>query len=163
MRRLLPPLLGVVIVVVGLIVLLNVFSGRDSAELQTGPEARGPGTLESTPGNPPSSGPADGPNLTRETLVDNAALVTGLSQGNVALVYDGGKPPGGLTDLQERLGPFDPELAAAGQTVFLVQRPGVEGVIALAWKRRLEVDSPTDPQLEDFVETWIGKGEGNTE
>ncbi|MEA2168221.1 MAG: hypothetical protein QOF76_1521 [Solirubrobacteraceae bacterium] len=147
----------------GLLLLLNVFSGRDTGGLEPDSQASGPGTFESAPGNPPSSGATDGPNLTREIDVDDAALVKGLAQGNVAFVYATKQPPAGLRALQEEFGPFDPEVAAAGQTVFLVHRPGAGGILALAWKRRLQVSSDTDPQLTDFVKAWLGKGEGRTE
>jgi hypothetical protein len=160
-RRLIPPLIGVVIVVGGLLLLLNVFSSRDTGDLAT--SNNGPGQLESAPGNPPSSGATDGPNLVRETDVGDPALVKALAQGNVALVYGSAKPPAGLADLREQLtGPFDPELAAAGQVAFLVHRPGTQGIVALAWKRRLTVTSPTDPALKDFIDVWVGKGEGTS-
>jgi hypothetical protein len=81
----------------------------------------------------------------------------------VALVYGSADPPAELTQVREdATGPFDPELAAAGQMAFLVHRKGVTGVQALAWKRRLEVPSPSDPRLREFIDTWLGKGEGGT-
>ncbi len=43
---------------------------------------------------------------------------------------------------------------------FLVRRKGVTGIQALAWKRRLEVPSPADPRLREFLDTWLGKGDG---
>ena len=55
-------------------------------------------------------------------------------------------------------GPFDAELAAAGQAVILAPRPGVGGVIALAWRRKLETDSPADPKLREFVEAYLAQG-----
>ena len=88
-------------------------------------------------------------------------LVRALATGDVALVYGTAKPPPELTRLREdATGPFDPELAAAGQMVFLVRRKGVDGIQALAWKRRLEVDSPADPRLREFIDAWLGKGRG---
>jgi hypothetical protein len=164
MRRALPPLLGVVIVVGGLFLLLSVFSGRDSAELGGGTTAQGPGAFETDPGDPPSSGPTGAPNLIAETVVDDAVLVQALSIGDVALVYGTRKPPPGLAALRERLvgGPFDPELAAAGQMAVLIRRPGVDGIVALAWQRRLQVSSADDPVLAEFIEKWLGAGRGNT-
>ena len=43
---------------------------------------------------------------------------------------------------------------------FLVRRKGVDGIQALAWKRRLQVDGPTDPRLREFIDVWLGKGRG---
>ena len=53
---------------------------------------------------------------------------------------------------------FDPALAAAGQAVILAQRPGVGGVQALAWRRRLAASGPDDPKLREFAEAWLGQG-----
>ncbi len=55
-------------------------------------------------------------------------------------------------------GPFDPGLAAAGQAVILARRPGVPGVVALAWRRKLEASGPDDPQLHEFAEAYLGPG-----
>lgn len=159
MRRLLPVLAGLVIVVGGVLVLMSVFSGKDASQLEGAGAPQGPGTYEPRPGEPPTSGPADGPNLTGEVDVEDGALVTALALGNVALVYGTRAPPPRLLALRERLaGPFDAELAAAGQMAFLVRRPGTEGIVALAWQRRLEVADASDPALADFVEYWIGRG-----
>ena len=59
---------------------------------------------------------------------------------------------------EEVSGPFDPELAAAGQAVILAKRPGLEGVQALAWRRRLIANGPDDPKLQEFAEAWLGQG-----
>ena len=59
---------------------------------------------------------------------------------------------------EEVSGPFDPELAAAGQAVILAERPGLEGVQALAWRRRLVASGPDDPKLQEFAEAWLGQG-----
>jgi hypothetical protein len=75
------------------------------------------------------------------------------------LVYGTRKPPPGLAQLRDEVtGPFDPELAAAGQMAVLVRREGVEGIEALAWKRRLKVDAADDPDLRAFIEDWLGQG-----
>lgn len=163
-RRLLPVLAGVVIVAAGLFGLLLLFNGRDSGEVST-EAAQGPGVLEQEPGDPPTSGEPGTDNLQREGDVEDAALLQALSLGNVALVYGSGQPPPELEQLREETigGSFDPELAAAGQMVVLVRRENVDGVQALAWKRRLEAQSPADPQLRQFVEAWLGRGRGNTE
>jgi hypothetical protein len=85
-------------------------------------------------------------------------LRNALALGDVVLRYHGSKPPRPLRGLQDELtGPFDAEIAAAGQAVILA--PGAPtGVEALAWGRRLRAGSPSDPQLRDFAEAWLGEG-----
>lgn len=159
MRRLIPVLIGIVLVVAGLIGLLSVFGSRDTAQLKA-ETAQGPGTFERAPGNPPTSGTPGG-YLRREGRVPDPVLVKALSLGDVALVYGTPKPPPELVQMRElATGPFDPELAAAGQMAFLVRRDGTTGVQALAWQRRLIVPSAADPRLRAFVDTWLGKGQG---
>ena len=162
MRRLIPVLVGVVLVGGGLFGLLTIFSDRDEPDLAA-ETVRGPGVLETEPGDPPTSGPQGG-NLQREGEVPDPVLLRALATGDVALVYGSAKPPEELVQLREdATGPFDPELAAAGQMAFLVHRQGVTGIQALAWKRRLAVPSAADPRLREFIDTWLGKGEGQTE
>jgi hypothetical protein len=80
-----------------------------------------------------------------------------LSLGNVVLRYHGSKPPAALRELQDELtGPFDAEIAAAGQAVILAG--GGKTVEALAWGRRLRARTPGDPQLRTFAESWLGEG-----
>jgi hypothetical protein len=80
-----------------------------------------------------------------------------LSLGNVVLRYRGARPPAPLRELQNELtGPFDAEIAAAGQAVILAS--GGQGVEALAWGRRLRARTPADPQLRAFAEAWLGEG-----
>lgn len=162
MRRLLPVLVGLVLVAGGIYGLLTIFSNRDSSEIGT--TTQGPGTLETEPGDPPTSGTPGNGNLTAEGDVEDPALLAALAIGDVALVYGTAKPPPELVRLREdATGGFDPELAAAGQMAFLVRRPGVQGIQALAWQRRLEAEQPGDPQLRAFIDAWLGKGRGNTD
>jgi hypothetical protein len=81
-----------------------------------------------------------------------------LALGNVVLRYRGTRPPGALRSLQDQLtGPYDAEIAAAGQAVILA--PGAPtGVEALAWGRRQPARSASDPQLRAFAEAWLGEG-----
>jgi hypothetical protein len=161
-RRVLPVLVGIVLVGAGLVGLLAIFHGRDSADLSAKTPVQGPGDAQTTPGDPPTSGAAGG-NLQRETTVSDPVLVRALSLGDVALVYGAPKPPRALVQMRnDATGAFDPELAAAGQMAFLVHRRGVAGIQALAWKRRLETNNPSDPQLRAFVDAWLGKGRGGT-
>lgn len=173
MRRVIPVLVGLVIVAAGIYGLQQFFGGAGSAELSTG-STTGPGTLEDDLGDehraeagaeesspPPTSGPHEQRNLTKETTVTDAELLHALEIGDVALVYGSPKPPAGLARLRDdATGAFDPELAAAGQTAFLVRRRGVEGIQALAWRHRIEVQDASDPKLREFVDAWLGKGAG---
>jgi hypothetical protein len=162
MRRLLPVLVGIVLVGGGLVGLLAIFHDRDEADLSA-QTVQGPGVLETDPGDPPTSG-APGGNLQREREVPDPELLRALATGDVALVYGTAQPPDELVRLRDdATGPFDPELAAAGQMAFLVHRRGVTGIEALAWKRRLSVPTAADPRLREFIDTWLGKGEGKTE
>ena len=84
-------------------------------------------------------------------------LAHALALGNVVLRYRGKQPPTALNQLQDELtGPYDAEIAAAGQAVILA--PGAEtGFEALAWGRRFQSNSAQDPQLRAFSEAWLGE------
>ncbi len=60
--------------------------------------------------------------------------------------------------LQEDLGPYDPELAAAGQSVVLAHVRGLAQPVAVAWRRTLEFQDPAAPEVREFVEAWLGTG-----
>jgi len=158
-RRLLPVLVGVAVVVAGLVGLMAFASGRDDAGLSGGATA-GPGEFESrSKEQPPTSGPHEQANVTGEDAVTDDALLTALDQGNVVIAYPQTRPPAAREQLRRELtGPFDAELAAAGQMVILVRRPDSDGIQALAYQRRLEAQDPADPQLKAFAEAWLGKG-----
>lgn len=160
MRRLLPILAGIVIVVGGGLGLLTLFDSRDSGEVgSVGGASQGPGAFESEPGDPPTSGDAGGDGPRSEGEVGDDSLVAALAAGNVALVYGSQQPPRELERLRDRTsGRFDPDVAVAGLSVFLVRRPGLHGFQALAWQRRLATDDPADPDLTAFVDAWLGKG-----
>jgi hypothetical protein len=80
-----------------------------------------------------------------------------LALGNVVLRYPGAKPPAAFRELQDQLtGPFDAEIAAAGQAVILAR--GGTSLEALAWGHRLRPQTPDDPQLRPFAEAWLGDG-----
>ncbi|MGH2856285.1 MAG: hypothetical protein ACRDMJ_02240, partial [Solirubrobacteraceae bacterium] len=55
--------------------------------------------------------------------------------------------------------PFTPALAAAGGAIVLAYRPGVDGIVALAWTRMLRVSSAQDPALRAFAQFWLGRGD----
>lgn len=170
MRRLLPIFAGALILVGGLFGLLQLFAGRDSAGLAEQPSAQGPGVLEAestgppaSSGPPPTSGTFAPRNVTEEGRLSPDELLTALAQGNIVIAHPGPAPPKELLRLQEEVsGPFDPELAAAGQMVVLTAWPGLDSVQGLAWRRRLEAAGPDDPKLRAFAEAWLGQGRGNT-
>ncbi len=61
--------------------------------------------------------------------------------------------------LQEELaGPFDAEVAAAGQAVVLARRADAGGTVALAWGHAQRASGPGDPRLRAFAEHWLGRG-----
>lgn len=108
--------------------------------------------------------PASGPHLPRlpradERPLSDDELLHALELGNVVLTYDARRPPSALKSLRAQVaGPFDVELAAAGQAVLLVPHPAADGVTALAWARRLHTRDPEDPALREFTEYWLGQG-----
>jgi hypothetical protein len=152
------------------IVLVWILASRDSAPVQGTP---GPGTLEPDRGaghgraaarspadDPPTSGPHRRVAVTRDAreLSDDAVLHA-LELGDVVLAYGAARPPAALRGLQRDVaGPFDAELAAAGQAVVLARRPGLRGVVALAWRREQRASAADDPRLRAFVEAWLGHG-----
>jgi Protein of unknown function (DUF3105) len=157
----------VIVVVAGLAGLLLAFSARDDAEITAAPA--GPGELQPdrgaehvegtdapVPAQPPTSGPHAETLVTRdrrELSVDE--LLHALELGNVVLLYPGRTPPAALEQVQEDVaGPFDAELAAAGQAVILARHDGP--MAALAWRRILESDDPA--ALRGFAESWLGVG-----
>ena len=111
---------------------------------------------------PPASGPHQ-PRVARrdEARLSDDELLHALELGNVVLAYDAPRPPAALRALREEVaGPYDVELAAAGQAVLVVAHPAADGVTALAWARRLRTGDPADPRLREFTEHWLGQGAG---
>ena len=109
---------------------------------------------------PPASGPHR-PRLPRgdERPLGDDELLHALELGNVALAYDARRPPAALRALRDEVaGPYDVELAAAGQAVILVEHPAADGVTALAWARRLRTRDPADPAVREFTDHWLGQG-----
>jgi hypothetical protein len=152
------------------VALIFILASRDSGKVD---QSRGPGALEpdrgrahdraaarSPAGDPPTSGPHRPRLVSRDGVpLNDDQLLQALELGDVVLAYDPKTPDAALRRLQRDVsGPFDPELAAAGQMVILDPRPGVEGVVALAWRRRLRTPSATDPRLRAFAEAWLGQG-----
>jgi hypothetical protein len=161
LRRLGLVAIGVAIAVGGLIALAVAFNARDDAGLSAAPE--GPGELQSEGGGEwPTSGEHERALVTRDRreLTDDQIL-TALELGNVVILYDAPDPGANLIRLQREVsGPFDAEVAAAGQAVILARREGAGPATALAWRRVLETPDSGDPALSEFAEAWLGQGLG---
>lgn len=158
----------------GLIALLSgFFAGRDPAGVVGGTHQLGlvfadqghahlsPGALHPAyDSNPPTSGAHVPRRIVRElTVLSDDQLLEALELGNVVIDYGTRGPPTALVALADAVaGPFSPQLAAAGQAVILAERPGIRGVIAVAWTRMLPVRSPADPRLREFIAQWLGHG-----
>jgi hypothetical protein len=72
------------------------------------------------------------------------------------IAYGSAEPPAELVAVQRAVaGPFDAEVAAAGQAVILARRPGLDAPVALAWRRTL---SGSPAELRGFAEAWLGGG-----
>jgi hypothetical protein len=150
------------------LVLITILANRDSSGVS---KASGPGTLQpdrgsahvngprtpaSAPDDPPTSGPHRPEPVTRDGVpLSDDQLLEALHLGNVVFAYDGS--PAALKKIQDEVsGPFDPELAAAGQAVILDRRPGVKATVARAWRRELRSDDPA--RLREFADAWLGQG-----
>lgn len=162
---------------IGVVVLAVVILGsRDKSTVQrvTGPGQafRDQGTRHLHAGTPhagfpynsapPTSGPHAFVPVTRDDVeLDTDRLLTALEIGDVVLVYGDRSLRQGLKALQNDIaGPFDPEVARAGQAVVLSHNPRLapSGVIALAWAHMERASSPDAPGLRDFAEFWLGRG-----
>ena len=157
-----------------LIALLSgFFTSRDTGAL-AGPGAvvgqrfRDLGDAALKPGQPPprydSSPPTSGAHLpeqvTREqTRIDDNQLLEALARGDVVILYGTSAPPPGVTTLAAALAPpLSPALARAGDAVILADRPGIKGLVALAWAHMLRVGTAGDPRLRHFAAYWLGRG-----
>jgi hypothetical protein len=174
-RRLLVLLLGTVLVAGGVYALLLAFNSRDDAGVGGSGEPAGPGQLQPDLGSkhlqadqhiplkgltdPPTSGAHHDRLPTREGRLSPDEILHALELGDVIVFYDAKRPPAALRTLQRDVsGPFDPEVAAAGQQVILARRDGAGAATAAAWRRLLRTDDPSDPRLREFAEAWIGRG-----
>jgi Protein of unknown function (DUF3105) len=171
LRRPGPVAAGVLVAIAGLIALTLAFNSRDDPELARAPA--GPGEVQPDRGSGhdspaqvtdewPTSGPHREELVTRDRrrLTDDQILHA-LELGNVVILYDGPDPGTPLLRVQEDVaGPFDAELAAAGQAVILARRDGAGQATALAWRRVYQPADPSDPGLREFGEAWLGRGLG---
>ncbi len=132
MRRALLIVATVVVVLGGLLALMAFFSGRDEA------------TIGSAPG---VAAPAETADV--------------LARGNVVVDFRDPAQATKVRALAQDLGASaDPALVEAGAAV-VVREADVDGVVARAYKRRLEARSADDPALRAFVEYWLGRGRDN--
>jgi hypothetical protein len=158
--------LGALVLIGGVVALLAVFTARDDSNVATVQDGLQPdrGRAHDTaaapldPADPVASGPHRVKLIPRDAReLDADAILHALELGNVVILYGQRKPPPALLSLQERVaGPFDVEIAAAGQAVVLARLPGLEDYVAMAWRR---VERAREPQsLEEFAEAWLGRG-----
>jgi hypothetical protein len=158
LRRAALVVVGIVLAVAGLAVVALIVSSRDDSGVAGTVE--GPGQAQPEGADPPASGPHKDELVTRDrTTISDDQLLQALQLGNVVILYDGARPAPALVRLQRDVaGPFDAELAAAGQAVILARRAGAGPATALAWKRILRASDPADPALREFAEFWLGRG-----
>jgi hypothetical protein len=160
---------GVLVAVAGLFALAVVFNARDDPEVASAPA--GPGELQPDRGSGhdaparvtdrwPTSGPHREELVTRDRRrLSDDQILHALELGNVVILYDSLDPA--LEGLQDEVaGPFDAEVAAAGQAVILARRDGAGPATALAWRRAYEAGGADDPGLREFAEAWLGRGLG---
>jgi hypothetical protein len=174
------PLEWVAIIVVSLLIaagaialLSGYFAGQDTPGVtgsSSGPgiALRDMGNAHLRPGqpvprynsNPPTSGPhVPVPVRRNATTLSNNQLLTALELGDVVLMYGTRSGPPGLGRLARSVaGRFTPALASTGQAVILARRPGVAGVIGLAWAHIIQVHGPSAPSLRQFAQYWLGRG-----
>jgi Protein of unknown function (DUF3105) len=162
---------GVLVAVAGLIALALAFNARDDPEMARAPAGLGElqpdrGSGHDAPARVTDEWPTSGPH--REELVTrdrrrltDDQILHALELGNVVILYDAPDPGSVLERIQEEVtGPFDAELAAAGQAVILARRKGAGPATALAWRRAHHTDDPFDPGVREFAEAWLGRGLG---
>jgi hypothetical protein len=152
---------GAVLAVAGLIALALAFNARDDAGISGA--AQGPGELQPEGGGAwPTSGEHERELVTRDRrALSDDQILTALEAGNVVILYDAPDPGTNLVRLQREVsGPFDAEVAAAGQAVILARREGAGPATALAWRRVLQSGDSADPRLREFAEAWLGRGLG---
>ena len=177
MRRLLAVVLATALVAGGVFALLLVFYARDDAGVGGADAPAGPGRLQPDLGSqhldatqhvplegltdPPTSGAHHDRLPTREGRLSPDEILHALELGNVILFDDAPRPPAPLRAVQREVsGPFDAEVAAAGQQVILARRDDTGAVTAAAWRRLLRAGDPSDPRVREFAEAWIGRGAG---
>ena len=170
MTKTITAVVGALVVLAGVGGLLLLFQSRDTGDLTGGDS--GPGQLhpdrgathgasapEVSAAELPTSGEHAPAALARDkTDITGDEWLHALELGNVIVAYGSDEPGDALLRLQEDLGPYDPELAAAGQSVVLAHVGGLAQPTAVAWRRTLEFQDPAAPEVREFVEAWLGTG-----
>jgi hypothetical protein len=122
-------------------------------------QSRDRSTFSDGASRPPASGPHLPEPVRREAPLSRDQLLHVLELGDVVLFYGRAADAAALRAIADDVsGPFDPALAAAGQSVLVDRRPGTRGVVAVAWRHVLEAPSGRDPRLRTFTEALLGKG-----
>lgn len=118
--------------VIGVAALAAFFVSRDDA---TVPNSDGPGVARAADARPQ------------------------VKPGNVVLLYSDERLTSDLRDLAARTaGAPDPVLEAAGQAVLVERRPNLRvPITAVTARRELKASGPADPELERFIEYWLGR------
>jgi hypothetical protein len=135
MRKALGTIAVLAVAVAGVIALIAFFNSRDSSTTGGAATAPAPGVAVQPGGG---------------------ALVR---RGNIVLSYADAAVAPALRRLASGLGaPDTPALRAAGQAVVLRRDPRASGIVARAYRHTLNVSSPADGRLQDFIESWLGQG-----
>jgi hypothetical protein len=79
-----------------------------------------------------------------------------LGRGNVVLRFSDAGFRAPLRALAAEYGPAS--LHEQGEAVIVERDPSARGVVALAYKRRLQATNPDDPALRQFIDYWLGRG-----
>jgi hypothetical protein len=137
LRRLIEAVAVFAIALAGVIALLLFFEGRDAptTNADRAPAASGPGVL------------------------DPKATSSLLRAGNVELRYARKEDRNALVAFSQRAAGTDTSaLREIGGAIVVVRDPNVAGVVARAYKRRLQLASASDDRrLQAFVEAWLGQ------
>lgn len=162
------------VIAVGAIALLSgFFASRDQAGVSgsgtvPGATFRDLGDAQLSPGQPDpaydSSPPTSGAHVPETVTTDdqdlnNDRLLQALSLGNVVIMYGSNTPPPGLAALAQSVaGRFSTALVSSGEAVILARRPGISGLVGVAWTHLVQVSSASDPLLKQFAQYWLGRG-----
>ena len=135
LRRAIEAVAVVAIALAGVIALLLFFEGRDaSTTAASAPAVSGPGVPDAT------------------------ATSSLLRAGNVELRYARPADRNALVVFAQREAGTDTSaLRAIGGAIVVIRDPQAAGIVAIAYKRRLQLASVRDPRLQAFVEAWLGQ------
>jgi len=131
-RKVVAGLVTLVVAAAGVAGLALVFNARDDATLSA----------------------SDGPGVARDPGARPA-----VAPGNVVLLFSDERLTLELREFALHAGgEATPELIAAGQAMIVQRRPGLRApVVAVTSDRRLDAQGPEDPELQAFVDYWLGR------